>query len=142
MSFKNKKGFTLVELLSVIVILSVVVLIATNAVLPMMSSAKKQVLATEANVMIKQIYELYAEDGETGSKCYSYKDLMDSGKVDKNDDSYTGSFLIKVTDDGKYEYKIWLSNGKNMINGKAPDVTEKDVEDSSEEASTVCNNEE
>ena len=41
----NKSGFTLVELLSVIVILSVVVLIATNAVIPAMSSARKQVLA-------------------------------------------------------------------------------------------------
>ena len=55
----NKKGFTLVELLSVIVILSVVVLIATNAVVPMMGSAKKQVFATEANEIIKHAWTLY-----------------------------------------------------------------------------------
>ena len=142
MTFKNRKGFTLVELLSVIVILSVVVLIATNAVLPMMSSAKKQVLATEANIMIKQAYLLYTEKGEVGTKCISYKELLDSGKVDKNDEDYTGSFLIESTEDGKYNYKIWLSNGKNMIEGKTPDITSDDVTDSSEDASTVCGLEE
>ncbi len=134
----NKRGFTLVELLSVIVILSVVVLIATNAVLPMMASAKKQVLATEANIMIKQAYVLYAEEGQVGTKCYTYKELLDSGKVDKNDEEYTGSFLIESSEDGKYTYKVWLSNGKNMIDGKTPDVTSDDVIDSSEDASTVC----
>lgn len=51
----NRKGFTLVELLSVIVILSVIVLIATNAVVPMADSAKKQVLAMEANSLVKAL---------------------------------------------------------------------------------------
>ena len=59
----NKKGFTLVELLSVIVILSVIVLIATNAVVPMADSAKKQVLAMEANSLVKAAQTLYIQDG-------------------------------------------------------------------------------
>ncbi len=130
----NRKGFTLVELLSVIVILSVVVLIATNAVIPMMSGAKKQVLATEANIMYPAAQSLYLEDGGTGSKCYTYEDLISSGKISKNDEAYTGSFLVESS--GKVT--IWLSNGTNMIDGKNPDVTSDDVIDSSEEASTVC----
>ena len=130
----NKKGFTLVELLSVIVILSVVVLIATNAVIPMMSNAKKQVLATEANIMYPAAQSLYLEDGGSGTKCYTYDELIESGKISKNDEAYKGSFL--VDSDGKVT--IWLSNGTNLIDGKTPDVTSDDVIDSSNDASTVC----
>ncbi len=135
----NRKGFTLVELLSVIVILSVVVLIATNAVVPMMSSAKKQVLATEANKFIAAAQTLYVKESQSGTKCYSYQDIMNSGLITKNDEAYSGSFLIE-DNDGKYSYKIWLSNGTNMVDGKAPDVTSDDVIESSEDASTVCGN--
>ena len=63
----NKKGFTLVELLIVIVILSVVVLIATNAVIQKMSSANKQVLATEANTILCAAKTMYANEGATGT---------------------------------------------------------------------------
>lgn len=133
----NKKGFTLVELLSVIVILSVVVLIATNAVVPMMSNAKKQVLATEANKFMGAAKNLYVKDGLTGTKCYSYEDVINSNLIEKNDEAYSGSFLIEENN-GKYTYRIWLSNGTNLVDGKTPDVTSEDVIESSDEASKVC----
>lgn len=133
----NKKGFTLVELLSVIVILSVVVLIATNAVVPMMSSAKKQVLATEANKFMGVAKTLYVNDKATGTKCYSYEDVINSNLIEKNDEAYTGSFLIEENN-GKYTYRIWLSNGTNLVDGKTPDVSSDDVIESNEDASTVC----
>ena len=133
----NKKGFTLVELLSVIVILSVVVLIATNAVVPMANTAKKQVLATEANKFIATAKTLYVNQGATGTKCYTYEEVINSGLIEKNDETYKGSFLIEENN-GKYSYKIWLSNGTNLVDGKSPDITGEDVIDSSDEASSVC----
>ncbi len=133
----NKRGFTLVELLSVIVILSVVVLIATNAVVPMMSSAKKQVLATEANKFMGAAKTLYVNDKATGTKCYTYTDIINSNLIEKNDETYTGSFLIEENN-GKYTYRIWLSNGTNLVDGKTPDVSSDDVIESNEDASTVC----
>jgi len=133
----NKNGFTLVELLSVIVILSVVVLIATNAVVPMMSGAKKQVLATEANKFIAAAKTLYVNQGITGTKCYSYDEIINSGIIEKNDETYSGSFLIEENS-GKYTYKIWLANGTNMVDGKSPDITSDDVIESSDDASSVC----
>ncbi len=135
----NKNGFTLVELLSVIVILAVVVLIATNAVVPMMSSAKKQVLATEANKFIAAAKTLYVNENSSGTKCYSYEDIMNSGLIEKNDEAYNGSFLIEEAN-GKYTYKIWLSNGTNLVDGKSPDVASEDVIESSNTASTTCGN--
>ena len=134
----NKKGFTLVELLSVIVILSVIVLIATNAVVPMADSAKKQVLAMEANTLVKAAQTLYVQNSSSSSACYSYDELIDSGLIEKDDESYTGSISIKVDSEGKYTYKIWLSNGQYMINGITPDVTSDDVEASAENATTTC----
>ena len=134
----NKKGFTLVELLSVIVILSVIVLIATNAVVPMADSSKKQVLAMEANTLVKAAQTLYVQNSSSSSACYTYDELMNSGLIEKDDDSYTGSISIEVDGNGKYTYKIWLSNGQYMINGITPDVTSDDVEASAENASTTC----
>lgn len=134
----NRKGFTLVELLSVIVILSVIVLIATNAVVPMADSAKKQVLAMEANTLVKAAQTLYVQESSSSSKCYTYDELINSGLIEKDDDSYTGSISINVGEDGNYSYKIWLSNGQYMINGVTPDVTSDDVEASADNASTTC----
>lgn len=134
----NKSGFTLVELLSVIVILSVVVLIATNAVIPMMSNAKKQVLATEANTILGAAKSMYANDGATGSKCYSYDEVISSGLIEKNDENYKGSFLIESDNNGGYNIKVWLSNGTNLIDGKTPDISDDDVVESSADASEAC----
>ncbi len=133
----NKKGFTLVELLSVIVILSVVVLIATNAVVPMMAGAKKDALALEANKFMTSAKALYSQENASGTKCYSYEDVINSGLVEKNDDAYHGSFLIEEKN-GKFTYKVWLSNGQNLVDGKSPDISRDDVIESSNEASNTC----
>ena len=134
----NKKGFTLVELLSVIVILSVVILIATNAVLPAANNAKKEVLAGEANFVIQQAGPYAAKDGVTTSKCYSFQDLKDAGVVEKRDDAYHGSLLITIDDKGKTNYKVWLSNGTFMIDGVENRVESSDVKASGENASDTC----
>ena len=134
----NKKGFTLVELLSVIVILSVIVLIATNAVVPMADSARKQVLALEANTLVTVAQTLYVQNNSSDSACFSYEELLNAGLIEKEDESYTGSISIERSSDGGYSYKIWLSNGQYIINGITPDVTSDDVEASAENASTTC----
>ena len=134
----NKKVFTLVELLSVIVILSVIVLIATNAVVPMADSARKQVLAMEANTLVTAAQTLYVQNNASGSACYTYDELINSGLIEKDDESYTGSISIEVDGSGNYSYKIWLSNGQYIVNGVSPDVTSDNVEASAESASTVC----
>ncbi len=137
MSKLNKRGFTLVELLSVIVILSVVVLIATNAVVPAMNSARKQVLATEANTIRPFAEKLYVESGGSGTKCFTFDQILEAG-LEKNDEKYTGSVSVSENENGKYSYKIWLSNGTVMIDGKNVEVTPEDVIMSAEDASTVC----
>lgn len=89
----NRKGFTLVELLSVIVILSVIVLIATNAVVPMADSAKKQVLAMEANSLVKAAQTLYIQENSSSSKCYTYDEIISSGLIEKMMKNYIRKYF-------------------------------------------------
>ena len=124
----NKKGFTLVELLAVIVILAVVMLIGGTTVLPMMQKAQKNTLGTEGLALIKgaeefvqseQIKGASAAFKATDNVCVSLYFLCNAGYYDKGcgydasvDDKYTGSFLIKYNNStGLYEYAFWLSNG-------------------------------
>ncbi len=48
----NKKGFTLVELLAVIVVLAIVMVLATRTILPLMNDAKKTSFANEATAAV------------------------------------------------------------------------------------------
>ncbi len=134
----NKKGFTLVELLSVIVILSVVVLIATNAVIPAMNSAKKQVLSEEANIIIPIAETIYTQKGYSGTKCISYEEIKNSNLLEKSDPNYTGSVKINVDENGSKTTQIWLSNGTYAISGAYYSVSPDSVMTSAEDASTVC----
>ena len=58
----NKKGFTLVELLAVIVILAVVMLIAVTAVGPLMTKARKSALGTEGVGMVNAAKQLIKQN--------------------------------------------------------------------------------
>ena len=51
---KNKKGFTLVELLAVIVVLSLVMIIAIPAITKNTSSAKEAILKTKVNLIVDE----------------------------------------------------------------------------------------
>ena len=59
---KTKKGFTLVELLAVIVILAILVLLAVPSVLKMMDSAKENAFKIEAENIINGAKLKFAND--------------------------------------------------------------------------------
>ena len=68
----NKKGFTLVELLAVIVILAVLILLALPAVLRTMERARDRAFITEANTIIRAAETARAEHEMTATflDCY------------------------------------------------------------------------
>ena len=102
---KNKKGFTLVELLAVIVILAVIILIAVTAVIPRMNNAKKKAFFDEALMYLKAGKTAYVTDENTS--CYDINDFSRYIKNDKAGYSGTiflfsdGSAVLNLTD-GKY----------------------------------------
>ena len=71
----NRKGFTLVELLAVIIILAIVVGITIPAVLNTINSSRKQAAQTAADVAAKWIAEQYTiASVSSGDVSGAYKD--------------------------------------------------------------------
>ena len=90
----NKKGFTLVELLAVIVILAVIILVAMNAVIPQMEKARKSAFVTEAETYINGAKAYYTSEVMKGNTptCVNILDLT-GAYVEKSGD-YAGRVEI------------------------------------------------
>lgn len=123
---KNKKGFTLVELLAVIVILAVIILIAINAVLPQMAKARKNSFADEVMNYAKAAETKYVSDNAdeevtdgdvTTGICYMLKNLHGE-YVTKNDTSYTGVVILKrnATNTNLYDKFTYIASNKFYYN--------------------------
>ena len=126
--FKDKKGFTLVELLAVIVVLAVVILIAVTAVIPRMNNAKKKALVDEALVYLKAAKEAYAFDPQllNASSCTNVTDLNDK-YVKKDNDKYQGAIKTTYTN-GVISQTVYLTDGKFYVSG-SDNITSDNVSD-------------
>lgn len=118
----NNKGFTLAELLAVIVVLAIIVLIATNSIGGTLVRVRKSALATEGNSAVQgaqEAYQLSVLTGEVTNNgaCYSLKYLFDHEFFTKGSgtDSYTGSVLVLPNATGGFSYKFWISNGSYVL---------------------------
>jgi prepilin-type N-terminal cleavage/methylation domain-containing protein len=125
----NKKGFTLVELLAVIVILAVIILVAINAVLPQMERARKNAFADEVMNYAKAAETKYVSDSQeednvgdiTSGICYNLKTPnygLHGEYVSKNDDSYTGVVILKQnpTNTSLYDKYVFIASNKYYYN--------------------------
>ena len=111
---KKEKGFTLVELLAVIVILAVLVLLAVPSVIKMLDNTRKNAFEVEAENIIKGAKNAYALNALNGitKTCYDIEELSDY--LDKNLEGYTGSVLVDTENNIE---TIWLGNEDYKING-------------------------
>ena len=113
----HNKGFTLVELLAVIVILAVIVLLATTVIIPMMNKSKKNAILNEARSYMKAADDSYVfDDVDVNSvECINVSDL--NGEYIKKDNSnYQGVILSHYLGD-KISQTIHLTNGKYYVVG-------------------------
>ena len=115
---KNKKGFTLVELLAVIVILAVVILIAVTAVIPRMNKAKKKAFIDEALIYMNSIDDVAVTN--EGAECFNISDMSDY--VEQTKDNYTGTLYI--SDDGRKSINITNGNYYIVANNSVPTVND------------------
>ena len=155
---KNKKGFTLVELLAVVVILAILATAAFTLVLPKINESRKKSFLSEAGEIIKAA-ELYCsehtcDDVKLGIKA----DLLEGGYLQKQGavDAASGSIttwggvvqIKKITTDGstlvKYEYYINFRNENYKTNGcpKYKNLTVDSIQDAgtTNAANLSCNN--
>ena len=99
-----KKGFTLLELLAVIIILAVIVLIATPVVLNVVEKSKKEALKDSAYGLINS------------ARFYSYQyKIDDTVRFDIRDSVVSSEEENKITFQGKIENGIVLVNDSNEI---------------------------
>ena len=106
---KNKKGFTLVELLAVIVILGVLLMIAVPAVQNVIKKTKNNATQKQAELFIDAAKKMAIIDEATSDMViYKLSDLDSS--VDKN--RFTG-MVVALKENGSYKYYIYLNDSVN-----------------------------
>ena len=107
----NKKGFTLVELLAVIVVLAIIMIIAVPQVLDSMKTAKQNTLKIEAKKAINLTMQKVQENsmnGGTTSGCFSFATIgLETGG------RYSGSVKVSGT-----TYTVYIWDGEYGYSGK------------------------
>ena len=125
---KKKKGFTLVELLAVIVILAVILIIAMPKISDVIKNSKESSLETTAKLIASQAEKKYTEnqvlDGSSTIKCSDVAKISDADYESCNItfDS-KGNAKVSIVGKGKFE-------GLQVVDGtkdSAKASTKKDI---------------
>lgn len=94
----NKKGFTLVELLAVIVVLALVMVVAGRAIGGSLESSKKNAMKTEAQKIVSKTYEDLESARALGiATDYTYANVAGNGYTE-------GDYTVKIYVNG-YDMK-------------------------------------
>ena len=128
---KKKKGFTLVELLAVIVILAVILVIAVPQIMSVIESARKGSIESTAKLIAEGAEREYTNrkilGKDTNIKCSDVSSMNsnDYGTCVITFDN-TGKATVKVTGKGKFEGYTCNGNSTNMecVKGEIPGSTE------------------
>ncbi len=113
-----KSGFTLVELLAVIVILAIIMIIAIPSVLDILTVAKQKSFMEYITKVYSAAEKKYLSDQlfDGGTSCIVYQVKTDLGL--ENTGSYDGFVLIGAKDfDGDQNYYITLWNDEYKVYG-------------------------
>ena len=121
---EKNKGFTLVELLAVIVILALIALIATPIILNVINDAKKQAAKDSAygymDAVEKYIVSSELEDKSIKDGTYSVEELNNMGVSVKGSTPDNGTIKIENKEVKSYDIGI---DGYVVSNGKAEKVS-------------------
>lgn len=97
----SNKGFTLVELLAVIVVLAILVLLAMPRVTSMMEKARINSFVVEANEIQKVAQTAYNDAILNGTDkgampCFTVDELIDGGYLDKDKGEIMGAIVLEI----------------------------------------------
>lgn len=119
----NKKGFTLVELLAVIVVLAIIMIIAIPAVVESMNNAKKGSFKIYAEKALGNAQSTYSSEDLLGTiSAKKYEDTCFCYTLDqiglKSRGSYDGYVIVKLDKKREASYYVTLTDKSyNVVNG-------------------------
>lgn len=129
---KNKKGFTLVELLAVIVVLALLALLAGNAVGNMLDKSRWNTMRTDALTIARAAEDKYNLDSlegslptaeADGSYKYTCAALVSGAALDQyNQDYTTCEIKVKKESTGKLTTTINIQGGAYKVVNKTKDA--------------------
>ena len=145
MSGKHKRGFTLVELLAVIVILAVIMIIAIPSVLTIMTTARQRTFSEYVTKAVTAAEKKYMSDtmmGEIpGSSCYLYDITKSIGLENTGDNK--GYILIDASKKDNLNYYTSMYNNEYKLLNFNYTKDNKKINDrieSIEDKNTIDNN--
>ncbi len=121
---KNKKGFTLVELLAVIAILAILVLIALPNILNLYRNARENSFVEETQNIIRSAQQKYIEDsmGDGSNLCYDSK----TNPLDLDSKSSL-NYKVELSQDGKITSIQVMDNNYQIIKTNEIDIKRDDI---------------
>ena len=128
-NMKNK-GFTLVELLAVIVILAIIMIIAIPAVLNTMDSARRKSFIEYANKVVLKAEEKYTLRGFDGLPVNGVivYDIVNDLDISNTGD-YKGYVIVDATESNNKGFYIYLYDKTFLLNLiKSTDLNTEDIE--------------
>lgn len=106
----NKKGFTLAELLGVIVVLSIIVSIAGLSVISVMNKAKNKTFAEMTDNLKDAAKTCYLDNELKQENCDTVKKLKDNGYFEDNKDYCDNTITITISfSENSDDYQVTLS---------------------------------
>ena len=101
----NKKGFTLIELIAVVVIMAIIAMIATPNIINMIDSGNKGKYISDAKIFISKANTMYKQEGFDGDTLY-----LDKVEKPLTIDPYGFKYVLD-----KSYVKITINNGKKEM---------------------------
>ena len=125
----KKNGFTLVELLAVIIIIGLIFLLAVTNVIPVFRKSKTKGFINDAVTLAEAARIKYKDDilngldddmfagHMSGKKCYSIEDDLIGTYASNLNARLHGSVEVCYGTTCTYDTKVWLTNGDMFIDG-------------------------
>lgn len=129
----KKNGFTLVELLAVIIIIGLIFLLAVTNVIPVFRKSKTKGFINDAITLAEAARIKYKDDilnsvdddlfagNISGKKCYSIENDLVGTYASNLNTSLQGSVEVCYGSSCTYDTKVWLTNGNMFIDGDVID---------------------
>ena len=129
----KKNGFTLVELLAVILIIGLIFTLAITNVIPIFRKSKKKGFANDVITLSEAARLKYKDDilngvdddlfvgSQPGKKCYSIKDSLIGEYTSDLNTRLEGSIEVCHGASCTYETKVWVTNGDMYVDGDIVD---------------------